>query len=265
MRFRVRTRVLLFLALAMLVGANESGPNGKTLAYFTATAVDAGNTISTVSLSISAPSSQGVFNIASNMIPGDYQIQSINIVNGISGAGGVPQKDFTYSLVNTSSGVSNHCSLLDSSPPCGTPNPPSADPGTGAALLLVRCTASGVAAPCSTSGVLITQVYPLAGAGTSVAMPAGLAGSTAATVAAANITLNSTSFTGGQLLIGSDYHMGGLSPVLSGDQSTGLVAGATDNLAAIVYLPSSAGNTLADQTSTLTFTWTARQRVGGAR
>jgi hypothetical protein len=257
--------MLLFLAMALLVGANESGPSGKTLAYFTATAVDTGNTISTVSLSISAPSSSGVFNIAQNMIPGDYQVRSIDIVNGTSGVAGVPQKDFTYSVVNTSSGAGNACSLLDSSPPCGAANPPTANPTTGAAFLLLRCTLSGASAPCNTHGVLVTQVYPLAGAGSNVVMNNGLDSSTTAAVSLADIALNGTPFTGGALLLGSAYSMGGLRSVISGDQSTGLVAGDTDNLAAIVYLPSTAGNSLADQTSTLTFTWTARQRIGGTR
>jgi hypothetical protein len=36
-------------------------------------------------------------------------------------------------------------------------------------------------------------------------------------------------------------------------------------LASVVYLPSQAGPTLADQTSVLTFTWTATQRLGGTR
>ena len=49
MRIKLRTRLLLFLAMALLVGANESGPSGKTLAYFTATALN------TVTPSVQSP------------------------------------------------------------------------------------------------------------------------------------------------------------------------------------------------------------------
>src|SRR5258708_275245 len=122
MRLHVRTRVLLFLGLAIVIGINEPGPAGKTLAYFTATASTAANTISTVTLRMTAPSSSGLFNIGSNMIPGDYQLKSIDVVNG--GDVGVTQQDFTYTLVNTNTGGGNVCSRLDSSPTCGAANPP---------------------------------------------------------------------------------------------------------------------------------------------
>ena len=42
-------------------------------------------------------------------------------------------------------------------------------------------------------------------------------------------------------------------------QSNGLRASRTDHLASLVYLPTQAGDTLANQTSLLTFTWTASQ------
>ena len=118
MRLRVRTRVLLFLGLAIVIGTNEPGPGGKTLAYFTATATTTANTISTVTLAMTAPSASGLFNIGSNMIPGDYQLKPIDVVNG--GTSGVTQQDFTYSIVNTNTATGNHCS--SSTPP--SPAPP---------------------------------------------------------------------------------------------------------------------------------------------
>lgn len=270
MRFSLRMRLLLFVGIALMVGANESGTAGKTLAYFTAIAVDSGNVISTVSLSMTAPSSSGVFNIASNMIPGDFQLKPIDIVNGVNGVSGAAQQDFTYSVVSTNAGAGDVCSYLDSSPTCGAANPPGTGDTSGAALLLVRCTSdqAGTAlAVCSTANVWATQVYPLGGAGTHVQMGAGGLVSAAITgVTSASVTVGGTSFTGGPVLIGGVYTVGGPNAVAGSDgQTKGLVAGNTDHLAAIVYLPSTAGNTLADQKSTLTFTWTAQQRVGGSR
>jgi hypothetical protein len=270
MRFSLRVRLLLFMSIALLVGANGAGSSGRTLAYFTAVAVDTGNVISTVSLSMTAPSSSGVFNIASNMIPGDFQLKPIDIVNGVNGVPGVQQQDFTYSLVNTNSAGGDFCSFLDSSPTCGAANPPNAGATSGAALLLMRCTgdqAGVVLASCSAANVWATQVYPSAGEGTQVQLGAGgLVNTAIAGVSSAAITVGGTSFSGGQVLIGAAYPVGGPNAVAGSDgQAKGLVAGNTDHLAAIVYLPSTAGNTLADQKSALTFTWTAQQRLGGSR
>jgi hypothetical protein len=80
------------------------------------------------------------------------------------------------------------------------------------------------------------------------------------------IDVSGTSFTGGPLVIDSSFAMGGPDAVPGADgQSNGLLADNVDRLASIVYLPTQAGPTLADQTSMLTFTWTATQRLGGTR
>lgn len=272
MRLRIRTRVLLFLGLAIVIGASEPGPAGKTLAYFTATASTTANTISTVTLQMTTPSVSGLFNIGSNMIPGDYQLKSIDIVNG--GLVSVTQQDFTYSLVNTNAASGDQCSLLDSSAICGAANPPSAGPTTGAAFLLLRCTSDAAGTTpvvCGTTNVYVTQVYPASGAGTQVHVvtAGGLVNSAITGVGTGVddfITLGGTNLTGGQLLIGTAYNMGGPNAVTGTDgQIKGIAASQTDYLASIVYLPSQAGDTLANQTSTLTFTWTAQQRVGGSR
>src|ERR1700682_1835333 len=100
MLLTLRARLILFLGLSILIGANEQGPAGKTLAYFTSTASSAANTISTGALSMAAPSSSGLFSISANMIPGDYQLKAIDIANTSCVTGCVAQQDFTYSLIN---------------------------------------------------------------------------------------------------------------------------------------------------------------------
>jgi hypothetical protein len=274
LQLSIRSRLLLFLILAVLVGGNELGPASKTLAYFTATATNTANTMSTVSLNISnSPINSGLFNISSNMIPGDYQLKPIDVTNG--GTVSVTQQDFTYTVVNTNTGGGgNLCSLLDSSPACGAANPPTATATTGAAFLLFRCTSDAAATTpvvCATTNVYVTQVYPALGMGTQVKITSinGLINSAITGVATGGsnyITVGGTTFTGGQVLIGTAYNMGGPDAVTGTDgQTKGIAASRTDRLASVVYLPSQAGNTLANQTSTLTFTWTAQQRVGGVR
>src|SRR5207302_4807097 len=83
---------------------------------------------------------------------------------------GVAQEAFTYTLASTSSGAGNKCSLLDSTntTTCSGDAAPSASAGSGAALLIFRCTsdvAGTIPLACGTLNVYITQVYP-AGVGT---------------------------------------------------------------------------------------------------
>jgi len=114
-------------------------------------------------------------------------------------------------------------------------------------------------------------VYPTAGAGTQQQITAagGLARGVFTGVGTAGsyaIGISSTSFTGGQLIVASSFGMGGPDSVAGADmQPKGLAASRTDHLASVVYLPSQAGDGLANQTSVLTFTWTASQRLGGTR
>ena len=268
-------RIAFCLVLAAIVGLTNPAAIGKTAAYFTASASSAANTMSTVSLQVSGLSSaSAVFDIPSEMLPGDFQIKTMDIVN--DGTSGVAQQDFTSSLTSTSRGPGNACSLLDSTDPptCSSPSAPSATPGSGAALLLLRCTADAAATiplDCGSQNVYVTQVYPSAGAGTQQRLTSsgGLsraAISGVATGSSYSIGIGGTNFTGGTLLIGSPYGVGGPDPVTGADgQTTGLAAGLTDHLASVVYLPTQVGNTLANQTSLLTFTWTATQRLGTTR
>ena len=53
---------------------------GRTLAYFTSRASSADQTMGTVHLDVSTvPSVSGVFNIAANMLPGDFQHSAAEI------------------------------------------------------------------------------------------------------------------------------------------------------------------------------------------
>jgi Camelysin metallo-endopeptidase len=271
---RIRARVVCCLALALIAANTNTAALAGTSAYFSASSTAPTGSMSTVRLDVStSPSASGIFNVAANMLPGDFQIKTIDLVN--NGTVGVAQQDFTYSLTSRSTGAGNLCSLLDSSDPptCASPTAPSASATTGAALLLLRCTTVDAAIPlaCDTQNVYATQVYPLAGAGTrqQISTPGGLARgavSGVATVASYAIGIGGTNFTGGPLVVGSPFGIGGPDTVAGADsQSTGLAASRTDHLASVVYLPTQAGDALADQTSMLTFTWTASQRVGGRR
>jgi len=117
--------------------------------------------------------------------------------------------------------------------------------------------------------VYVTQVFPAAGAGTQQQLAGGLSRAAIAGVAAGadySIEIAGRSFTGGSLVIGPAFGMGGPDAVPGADgQTAGLEAGRTGHLASVVYLPTQAGPDLADQTSVLTFSWTATQRLGGTR
>jgi hypothetical protein len=267
-------RVIVFLSLAAIVASTSTAGLGRTFAYFTssATAADSSMTTAQLLLDVStAPSASRVFNIAANMLPGDFDLQTIDIVN--NGTAGVPQLDFTYSLASSSVGT---CSRLDSSnpPTCTSPALPSAAADTGAALLLLRCTSNSAATTpvaCDTQNVYLTQVYPAAGAGTQrqITTVGGLVRGAVTGVAGGGsyaINIGGTNFSGGPLLITSPVGLGGPNSVTGADsQLTGLLANRTDHLASVVYLPTQAGASLADQTSVLTFTWTVTQRLGGPR
>ena len=269
---RLQARALFFLLLAVVCVSSDATTVRRTLAYFTAGTVQAGN-MSTVHLDVSTSAVvSGLFSIAANMVPGDFQLKTIDIVNG--GTSGQGQQDFTYSVTSTSRGAGNTCSRLDSSDPptCMTPALPSASSATGAALVLVRCTSDAAAATpvgCTSPNVYVTQVYPSAGQGTQTQLAGGLIRAAIPGVnsdPSYSITIGSVAFTGGPLVIDSATGLGGPDNVSGADgQTHGLAASRTDHLASVVYLPRQAGATLADQTSVLTFTWTATQRLGRTR
>jgi hypothetical protein len=258
------------MALALIVANTDSMALAKTAAYFTAMSSAPAGSMSTVHLNVSiSGSAPSVFTIPSNMLPGDFQIKSIDLVNN----GTVTQQDFTYSLTSSSTGAGNTCSRLDSADPptCSSPAGVSGLATTGAALLLLRCTSDAAATipfGCGNPNVYVTQVYPGAGAGTQQQIAGGLDRGAVSGVATAGtaftIGIGGTNFTGGPLVIGSAFSMGGPDSMVGADtQTRGLAASRTDHLASVVYLPSQAGDLLANQTSLLTFTWTASQKLGG--
>ena len=269
---RASMRVLA-CALLILIGATANTAVGRTLAYFTSSATTGSSSMTTVHLAIAtSPTVSGVFDVAANMLPGDFDIKTFDVAN--NGAPGVAQQDVTISLASTSTGTGNTCSLLDSTDPpaCSSAAAPNASASTGAALLLLRCTsdvAGTTPTACSSANVYVTQAYPAAGAGTHVQLPSGLTRAAITGVATGSIysiTIGGTSFTGGPLRIAPAVAMGGPDAVAGADgQTSGLAASHTDHLASVVYLPSQAGDALANQTSSLTFTWTASQRLGTTR
>jgi hypothetical protein len=141
-------------------------------------------------------------------------------------------------------------------------------------LLLLRCTsdaAGTIPLACGTQNVYVTQVYPAAGAGTQrqIGVASGLSRAAISGVATGGsdyfITIDGQAFTGGPLRM-TNTQIGGPDAIDGADgQSHGLVAGRTDHLASVVYLPRQAGDALSNQTSILTFTWTATQRLGSTR
>jgi hypothetical protein len=270
-----RTRLVCCLVLAAIAVGMNAEPRSRTGAYFTSASSTAPSTIRTVSLGVTGtPSVSGVFDVASNMLPGDFAIRLFDLVN--TGSAGVAQQDFTYAVTSASTGAGNQCSLLDSTDPptCGAPAAPSSSSTTAAALLLLRCTADAagqVPLACDTQDVYVTQVYPAAGAGTQQRLTGsgGMSRSAisgVATGSAYSIDIGGTAFTGGPLRISTPFGAGGPDSVTGADgQLRGLAADQTDHLASIVYLPTQAGESLANQASVLTFTWTATQRLGGLR
>ncbi|HEY3057475.1 MAG TPA: hypothetical protein VGL99_00715 [Chloroflexota bacterium] len=269
---RLQVRALFFVLLAVICLSSDTSAVRRTLAFFTAGTTQAGN-MSTVRLDVSTSAVvSGLFSVSANMVPGDFQLKTIDIVNG--GTSGQAQQDFTYSVTSTSSGPGNTCSRLDSSdaPTCVTPALPGASSATGAALVLLRCTSDAAAAApvtCASPNVYVTQAYPAAGQGTQTQLAGGLSQATVGGVASDpsySISIGGASFTGGPLVINAATGLGGPDSVAGADgQAHGLAANHTDHLASVVYLPRQAGEALADQSSVLTFTWTVTQRLGRTR
>ena len=250
-----RGRLLVVLALGLILASDRTNPF-MTAAYFVSTAANTGNTISTVSLNISTtPSGTSFFSI-SNLVPGDYSLNTISIANG----GTNTNQNFTYSVASAAS----PSSLLDS-------NAPSATATSGAAFLLFRCTsdaAQTTPVACTTNNVYVTQVYPTAGAGTQKQLGAGgFTSSVLGPVATSGYTIpvSGTNFTGGSIAF-SAFNMGGPDNVTGYDgQTKGIAFGHSDYLASVVYLPTQMGTTLQGLTSTMSFTWTANQRAPTSR
>jgi hypothetical protein len=254
-----RARFIFLMVLALILAASSTGQS-QTLAYFISTATNPGNTLSTVTLNISSTPSGASFFSLSNMVPGDYSLNMVTIANGAANANG----NFTYNL----SSAASPSSLLDSNAPTSTAT-------SGGAIVLFRCTSDAAGLlplACNTINVWITQVYPTLGAGNQVKIltAGGLATAVVGPVSTVggnfSVTAGTSTFSGGQLAIGTPFNMGGPDAVSGSDgQVKGLSFGHSDFLASVVYLPTQMGSTLAGLSSTLGFTWTAQQRAGIAR
>ena len=263
-----RGRFMFLLGLALIL-AGERSSNPLTMALFTAVATNPNNLISTVTLNLTTSASGSSFFSVSNMVPGDFSVAPITITN----SGTDPNQSFTYTVTTAVSGTST---ALDA-------NAPNATGTGGAALLIFRCTsdaAKTLPVACNTTNVYVTQVYPTTGAGTQVKVTAtgGLTSSSAAFVPPAvntgagnyTITIQGQAFTGDKITTPA-YPMGGPDPVTGADsfaQTLGILGASpthSDQVAALVYLPSQTGNTLAGLSSTINFTWTATQRAGKGR
>src|SRR3979409_516762 len=108
-----RRRFCFLLVLALILAGGSSTDQSRTLAYFISTAVNPGNTLSTVTLNISTTPSGSSFFSLSTVLPGDYSLNTVTIANGGADANG----NFTYTL----SSAAAPTSLLDSTVPTPTP------------------------------------------------------------------------------------------------------------------------------------------------
>jgi len=184
--------------------------------------------------------------IGSNMVAGDSKLGTLALGNTSSSA-----RAITLGLQVTGTGGVLENAVANAST-------------SGLGLLLFQCqTSTGVPTACSTNNVLLTQVYPTTGTCAPGTVAGGLTTSKISTTAVSNtasVQVNSVTCTGGSVLTGSTVTVSGTDLVSAG--TYGLATGTTDNLAAIVYLPSPAGNSQASTSDTLSFTWTATQING---
>src|SRR6266540_4855770 len=96
----VRARVVCALALGLIALNTNSASLARTVAYFTSATSSPTGSMSTVRLQLGAtPTVSGVFDVASNMLPGDFQLSLFDVSN--NGSAGVAQQAFTYSVTST--------------------------------------------------------------------------------------------------------------------------------------------------------------------
>lgn len=307
--FRPLLKGPVFLALAIcLIGAGAASlVRNSTMAFFTSSVTDTGNTFSSQNIDLTVnPGCQANFASAnacttnssveislSQMVPGDVKVGAVSLTLNGAGAG----------AVNTWLGVTAPTSsLLDA-------NAVSTTPTTGLGMFVFRCfsAASGATqltaaqlASCTTapgSGIdlYVEPVAPSATACTFVASPRLAPDGNKTIDVGTNIALNTgaaiqapvptadTLTVGGQTCTpngvaikttgtaGNYIPLGGVAAVAGVTDSTynatpqsyGLTtSNNADKLGVVLYLPTVAGNTLQNQSSNLTMTWVAEQRLG---
>jgi predicted ribosomally synthesized peptide with SipW-like signal peptide len=187
--------------------------------------------------------------IPSSMVPGDSKLGLFSLSNVSTSARAVT---LAMQVSATAS------SALDANSIANTAT-------SGLGLLVFQCTNGGSPVVCTNNPVTLTQVYPSTSTCSpgSIATAGGLTTSKISTLAVSNtqsIQVNGVTCTGGNVTQASAQTIAGTDTVATGQ--TGLATGTTDNLATIVYLPSVAGNSMSNLTSTLNFTWTATQVNG---
>lgn len=201
-----------------------------------------------------SPQTCSTFLTLSNMIAGDSKVGTLTIQNSSTSNGPV-QLALSLSSSTSNTIVSN------------TPN---ATSSSGAALLLFRCVGTGnynQPASCNTSS---GKLFPLYGTctGTPTMGASGFGSSQVASAnsADANIVIGGVTCTPtatalnavtGISINGPDSVP---SPGSTGTPALGMNAGTSENMAGVVYLPGTAGNTQSSNgtnTATLTFNWTA--------
>jgi predicted ribosomally synthesized peptide with SipW-like signal peptide len=264
MSFSVRNLMLMLLVLGVAGSVIGLG----TFAQFNAVTSNPNNTFVTGQIifsntvngttctgqSTSAASGCAVLvTIPSNMVAGDSKLGLFSLSNLTSSA-----RAITLAMQVTA-GTS---SLLDTNSIANAAT-------SGLGLLLFQCTNGGSPVACTNSSnnpVTLTQVYPASGQCSPGSITGGLTTSNISTLAVSNtqsIQVNSVTCTGGNVTQTSAQTVSGTDLVDTGQY--GLATGTTDNLAAIVYLPSVSGNGQSNLTSTLNFSWTATQVNGTAQ
>ncbi len=178
------------------------------------------------------------------------------------GSSTAPASVTTVADCETAPGAGNSLYLLPTYPaasgnPCGTLSGPTAtDPfGTSQKTIQLAANTALGTALISTSTSAGTDTIKIATAGGSVTCTGG--------------NVDTGTGAAGLVAIGGPASVAGVNDVngttVSTAQSQGLAPSTGNNndfLAAIVYLPTSAGNSLQNLSSTLSFTWTAEQEAG---
>jgi hypothetical protein len=176
-----------------------------------------------------------VVSLGSNMVAGDSKLGLFTLDT----TGSARAADITLTTDTSCSGCAG--SLLSSTLPSATP--------PGLAMLIFRCTdGSGAAAACSGTNTPV-QLYP----STSPCSPGSISAFSNTVIgsnAGTSVAVNSHACTGGPIVQSN------------GSLFSALGIGSTENLAAVVYLPSAADNTMAHLTSTLEFSFVATQVNG---
>ena len=275
-------RNVMLSMLVLGVAGSVVGMGSGTFAVFNATTTSTGNTFSTASITFSNTTAGGTCTSTaggatvpanctstvtrSTMVAGDSKLGTTTLTNG--GNAGV-----TVSMAITDSGA-------DSISTTGIGAAKSAAVSDALGLLIFECLgAGGVDVSCSGA---VTSLYTVYGSCGSSGSPAAFASVTqSGAFSASNITTSGVTDNGIKIGTSTDgvcyggntaAGISGLTVPIVASSSNPTVAGAnslattkTDNLAIIVYLPTTADNSAQNKTATnYTLTYTATQLSGSS-